>query len=138
MKTIEVGGTKRDCARTSIPRERTISVHKRPYYLPNPHSVIGRGEVAPTHPAILKWLRADDARAQLVEKIIKIGVDLLETHSTIRVECLGGKHRSQVIAREISLRVPDCRIDFVDARPLALCHEQDGAQESPNKTLERK
>lgn len=118
MKIIEVGGTRRMCRKSTVPRHLTISVARGSLQLPNPHTAIKKGQLGETHQEIMEWLCAQTGNAGKVEELIRHAENLLQTHDRIRIQCIGGKHRSQVIAREACKRVLGCKIELFDAPEL--------------------
>ena len=121
MKVIEVGGTKRTCRKSAVPVHLTVSVARGSLQLPNPHSAIKKGELGETHREILEWLCAHSTRSERkVKQLIQHAVNLLQTRDRIRIQCVGGKHRSQVIAREVCKRVIECEIEVFDGPSLSV------------------
>jgi RNase adaptor protein for sRNA GlmZ degradation len=98
----------------------TVSVARGSLVLPNPYCAIKKGKLGETHREILEWLCAQTENARKVDKLIEHAVNLLQTHDRIRIQCIGGKHRSQVIAREVCKRVLECEIDLFDAPSLRI------------------
>ena len=119
MKIIEVGGTRRSCRPSSVPSNLVISVAEGRHGLPNPYTHIKKCHIAETHKEILDWLRATEDGAHKVNKLVKLATELLLSHDKIRIQCIGGKHRSQVIAREVAKQVPGCELELLDAPALA-------------------
>jgi RNase adaptor protein for sRNA GlmZ degradation len=118
MKIIEVGGTKRKCIKSTVPPHLTVSVPRGSLQLPNPHTAIKKGQLGESHQEIMEWLRAQEGHARKVDRLIQYAESLLQTHDRIRIECVGGKHRSQVIAREVAKRFLGSRVELLDAAAL--------------------
>lgn len=112
QKVIEVGGTSKKCHKSTVPRNLRVSVART---LPNPYTAIKTGQLGESHQEIMEWLRAQEGGADAIDALVQRAENLLQSNDKIRIECFGGKHRSQVIAREVSKRFPVTRVELVDA-----------------------
>ena len=115
-KIIEVGGTRKGCRKSTVPAKLTVNLATGRLALPNPHSYIQKHKIEQTHGTILAWLRQRDS--QKLEEAINTAEQLLKTHDKIRVQCFGGKHRSQVVAAEVAKRFSNVKTDLLDASEL--------------------
>lgn len=118
--TLEVGGTKPGCRPTTVPDARVLDCT----CLPNPHRSIKAGRLHEKFAALLEWTQtakpSSGTKLQLLAK--RVANELLAGRN-VRVECLGGRHRSQVVARLalMNLKEEDRRkvaVEYLDAPPL--------------------
>ena len=99
---IEVGGAKRGCKPTLLlDTARCIDVQQ----LPNPHSTIKAGGLDENLEAIEGWIvRRQGGGPALLQKYVEEGVQEILAGRSFRVQCFGGRHRSQVVARAVERR----------------------------------
>lgn len=99
---VEVGGVKRGCKPTLLPSTaRCVDVQA----LPNPHSTIVAGSLDENIEAIERWIRLQPRGAALFDTFVEEGVREVRAGRSVRVQCFGGRHRSQAVARAIERRV---------------------------------
>lgn len=81
--------------------------------LPNPHSAIRRGELGESLVEIETWLRSDPNTSKRLDALVETGVRA--RGDALYVVCVGGKHRSQVVATLIRGRLADAAaVDAVE------------------------
>ena len=120
MVTLEVGGSKKRCKPTRIPGALVV----RCTDLPNPHQAIGNGRLQPRFRPLLKWMQKATPESAMKMQLRATHVaNKLIAGNDVRVQCLGGRHRSQVIARlALGLLSEEDRrrvnVEYLDAAPL--------------------
>ncbi len=120
MLVLEIGGKKQGCKPTIVPDATVVDCTR----LPNPHMLIRKGKLTETYPVLLLWMkRGKFPESSGVMRKAKEVVKLIRKGGNVRVECLGGKHRSQVVAKTaLELLTPEERREvqpvYRDADPL--------------------
>lgn len=98
---IEVGGTKPGSKGSLLGhRARCIDVRR----LPNPHGVISRGALGENLADIERWVRRGRG-GEMFDAFVGVGAAEVLAGRSVRVQCVGGRHRSQAVARAIERQV---------------------------------
>lgn len=100
MPTIEVGGRKRGCRPTRLPPDTPCVDATR---LQNPFGAIKRHELDESIESITDWLRAKNAKR--FDALVDTAMAHLLRGDSVRIVCLGGKHRSQAVGRAVFNRI---------------------------------
>ena len=122
MPTLEVGGSKQN----SLPsRLQANAVLLDASKLPNPYTTIDKGILERKPRAIIDWMLAKDTRSKAVlHELTRLGVEELAQGRDVRVQCYGGKDRSQAVACWILDSVgceirANVTVSCLDAEPMA-------------------
>jgi RNase adaptor protein for sRNA GlmZ degradation len=97
--TLEVGGTGKSCVASKLPNTAlVISLIN----LPNPYTAISRNSLEREPKAIINWMIASDKKAQSkLESAVEGAVCELTEGRSVRLECYGGRDRSQAVAWKV-------------------------------------
>lgn len=96
MPVLEVGGKKKNC-RPSRLSTATLCVNAA--RLPNPYKTIKRGLLAEELGAITSWLVEE--KPALFRRLKAVTTSCLAQGKDVRIQCWGGRHRSQALAHAV-------------------------------------
>lgn len=86
--------------------------------LPNPYKAIRSCQLQESRVDIETWIRNySSTSAKKLDCLIKRGCDAVTNNVDVRVECRGGRHRSQVVAFAIA-KATGVQMHAMDAAPL--------------------
>ena len=97
--TLEVGGTGNKCVKSKLPNTALVI---NLINLPNPYTAISRKSLEREPNAIIDWMLLSDKTAQSkLESAVERAVHELSEGRSVRLECYGGRDRSQAVAWKV-------------------------------------
>ena len=100
---VESGGIKATCTKPDPRFGKEWSVIAVDEVLANPHGAVKAKRCPDTLPAITKWLKKRDAAT--FKLVVNSCVLVAKKGAPVRITCLGGKHRSPVVAKAVGKRL---------------------------------
>lgn len=110
--TLEVGGTTKSSTPTELPPSCLIVDTRK---LPNPYNCINRNTLEASAPAIIDWMSIKSPQTDsLIQQMVERAKGAFGAQRSVRVQCYGGKHRSQAVAWKILEALDQSVTEHVD------------------------
>ena len=96
---LEVGGSGKNCVKSTLPATAAVITLTN---LPNPYTAISRNCLERNPVAILDWMLVSNTKTHdKLELAVKTAVLELSEGRSVRLECYGGRDRSQAVAWKV-------------------------------------